>query len=71
MTEGETGLLCPFDDADAWAAALGRLLEDAPLRRRMGEAARRRAERLWRWEHVVARLESEVYRPLISGTHPG
>ena len=44
VVDGETGLLVPPGDADALADALERVLGDAELRRRMGEAARRRAE---------------------------
>jgi glycosyltransferase involved in cell wall biosynthesis len=38
VVDGETGLLVPPRDPDALAAALRRLLADADLRRRMGEA---------------------------------
>lgn len=41
---GETGLTVPPGDVDALAAALARLLGDPALRRRMGEAGRRRVE---------------------------
>jgi glycosyltransferase involved in cell wall biosynthesis len=40
--DGVTGLLCPPGDAAAFAAAVDRLLIDAGLRRRLGEAARAR-----------------------------
>jgi glycosyltransferase involved in cell wall biosynthesis len=43
VVDGETGLLVPPRDPDALAAALRRLLGDADLRRRMGEAAYERA----------------------------
>jgi glycosyltransferase involved in cell wall biosynthesis len=43
IVEGETGLLVPPGDPDALADALERLLESAPLRRRMGDAGRARA----------------------------
>lgn len=43
VVDGETGLLTPAGDSEALAAAMARLLADAELRGRMGEAARRRA----------------------------
>jgi len=66
VADGETGLLCPVDDVDAFAHALARLLASGELRRRLGDAARRRAEREWRWERIAARLEDEVYAPCIA-----
>jgi len=42
--DGETGIVVPPGDAPALAGAVGRLLDDAGLRRRLGEAGRRRAE---------------------------
>jgi glycosyltransferase involved in cell wall biosynthesis len=44
IVEGETGLLVPPDDVDALAEALGRLVSDSEARRRLGRAARKRAE---------------------------
>lgn len=43
VVDGETGLLAPAGDSGALAAAMTRLLADAGLRERMGEAGRRRA----------------------------
>lgn len=39
---GHKGLLFPIDDTFALADALVQLLDDAPLRRRLGEAVRAR-----------------------------
>jgi glycosyltransferase involved in cell wall biosynthesis len=43
IAHGETGFLAPHGDAAGLAAALCRLIADPDLRRRMGEAGRRRA----------------------------
>ncbi len=56
VTDGRQGLLCAVDDAPGFAAALGRLLRDADLRRRMGLEAR---------ELIRERYDfSRVYRDL-------
>ena len=43
----ETGILVPAEDADAFAAAITQLAEDAERRKRMGVACRLRAEQLF------------------------
>jgi len=43
--DGETGLLVPPHDVDALVAALGRLVDDAALRDRLGRAGRSRVAR--------------------------
>jgi glycosyltransferase involved in cell wall biosynthesis len=45
ITDGRDGLLVPVGDADAIAKGLLTLIEDEPLRRSMGEAARVAAQR--------------------------
>jgi glycosyltransferase involved in cell wall biosynthesis len=52
----ETGLITPPGEPAALAAALRRLLEDAPLRARMAAASRQRAES-FREHEVIPRLE--------------
>ena len=54
VVDEETGLLVPPADPDALADAIVRLLKDAPLRRRMGEAGRQRVAAHFDIEHLVA-----------------
>lgn len=53
VRDGETGFVVPPDDTAAVASALGRLLGDQALRRRMGDAGRRAAETHYNWERVA------------------
>ncbi|GGK47070.1 glycosyltransferase family 4 protein [Salinarimonas ramus] len=64
VVDGETGFLVPPRDPEALAAAVRRLAGDAELRRRMGGAARERAERLFSSE-VVARETIALYRSML------
>lgn len=66
LEDGVTGLLVPPCDAPALAAAIGRLLEDEPLARRLGEAARARAVDRFSMQHMVRQTE-ELYRSLLRG----
>ena len=63
MADGETGIVVgrPRDPA-AVAAALARLLDDAAVRTRMGEAARRRAVESFSYEHLASRLRAAIER---------
>ena len=65
LEDGEEGLLVPPRDADALAAAVGRLLSDAALREQMGGAGTLRAEH-YSWERVSARV-LEYYQAMASG----
>jgi len=57
VEDGVTGLLVSPGDSNELSAALIALLSDAERRRAMGEAGRRRVERLYRFEHFVGRWE--------------
>ena len=52
---GETGLLVSPGDVDGLAAALARLHGDAALRRRLGEAGRRRFRERFTREKMIER----------------
>jgi phosphatidylinositol alpha-1,6-mannosyltransferase len=53
VVEGETGFVTdPAREGD-FVARLLTLLRDAPLRRRLGDAGRARADRVYRWERCV------------------
>ncbi len=62
----ESGLRVPARDPVALAAALDRLVADASLRRRLGEAARRRAQDVFSLDRVVE-AHLDVYRALLPG----
>lgn len=54
--DGSAGILVPPADPDALAAAIKRLLSDEPLRRRMGEAGRRRIESNFDWKQAAEKM---------------
>ena len=60
----ETGILVPPEDADAFAAAITQLAEDAEQRKRMGKACRLRAEHLF-CATQNARLTEDLYLDLL------
>lgn len=62
VRDGETGLLIPPDDPLALADALGRLLRDAELRRRLGQAGRRWVETEMNWDRAAQQLEQLLMR---------
>ena len=62
--EGETGLLVPPRDAEALAAAIARLAGEPGLRRRMGEAGRRRVAERFTIQAHVGRTEEAYLRLL-------
>ncbi len=59
VDEPETGLLVPLGDPQAVAVALRGLAEAGPeARRRMGQAGRAKAERLWAWPRLLDRMDA-------------
>jgi D-inositol-3-phosphate glycosyltransferase len=60
VVSGETGILVEPANVPALRAALERLLADRDLRRRMGEAGRRRAAEHFSWD-AVTRKTLDVY----------
>ncbi|WP_285115793.1 glycosyltransferase family 4 protein [Leifsonia sp. fls2-241-R2A-40a] len=67
VVDEETGLIVPVRDAAALAAALSRMVSDAPLRSRLGDAARERARTRFARSTVWAAQE-EFYRGLVERT---
>jgi glycosyltransferase involved in cell wall biosynthesis len=65
IIDGETGELVAPGDAPALANAVGRLVDDAALRKRLGERAREMARERFRWA-VLAREVSAVYDELLT-----
>jgi glycosyltransferase involved in cell wall biosynthesis len=57
VRDGETGLVVARDDAPALQAALKRLVLDAALRERLGQAGRAHVEREYEWGHCVDVME--------------
>jgi glycosyltransferase involved in cell wall biosynthesis len=57
LKDGHTGLIVPPGDEEALGAAILRLVSDAPMRRKMGQAARLEAEQSHGWNHTARRLE--------------
>jgi glycosyltransferase involved in cell wall biosynthesis len=64
VEQGVTGVLVPRLNVDALTNAMRELLSDPPRLRRMGIAARARAERLLTWDRSAERLE-RVYLGLL------
>ena len=67
VDDGKTGLLVPPDDATALARALARLIDDAPLRDKLGAEGPRRIAEGWLPQQMVAAYAS-LYVDVL--THP-
>lgn len=64
VLEEQTGLLAPPGDSATLAAQLLRLAADAPLRRRMGEAGRQRAQAVFSEDRMLAEYD-RLYREML------
>ncbi len=56
VKEGETGFVVEPDDPAAVAAALGRVVTDQLLARRLGQAGRKAVESYYNWDRVIRDL---------------
>lgn len=65
VVDGETGLLVPPRDHEALAAAIMRLLDDPELRRRFGEAGRRRVEERFSLDVMTQRM-LQIYDEVVA-----
>jgi len=61
--DGETGLLVPVDDAEALARAIETLVRDPALRAQMGQAGRRRVEKLFSSTAIGTEIAA-IYRDM-------
>ena len=68
LTHERNGLLAEVGDVPGLAEQLARVLDDAPLRRRLASAALADARTLYSWESIAGRIAG-VYDSL-AGTSP-
>jgi glycosyltransferase involved in cell wall biosynthesis len=64
--DGETGLLVTPDDPEALVVAVRRLLDDANLRKKIGDAGRERVVNRFTWQ-VTAKGTAACYDAILSG----
>ena len=62
--DGKTGILVPRADSGALATAIKRLLGDKNLRRKMGQAGRKRVEKEFSWNNAASKMV-KVYEELL------
>jgi glycosyltransferase involved in cell wall biosynthesis len=63
ITDGETGLLVPFKDANALANAINRLINDRDLALRLGMNARQKVEKDFSVIKMITETE-KIYQSL-------
>lgn len=67
VDDGATGILVPFGDADALARAVERLMADEELRKKMGHAAKKEAQRRFSADVIIPQYE-QFYRKLLESS---
>eukprot|EP00588_Corethron_pennatum_P017361 CAMPEP_0194307654 /NCGR_PEP_ID=MMETSP0171-20130528/4546_1 /TAXON_ID=218684 /ORGANISM="Corethron pennatum, Strain L29A3" /LENGTH=501 /DNA_ID=CAMNT_0039059835 /DNA_START=194 /DNA_END=1699 /DNA_ORIENTATION=- len=68
ITDGEDGYLCEPGNEDAYLERLVTLKEDAEFRNKMGQKARKEAER-WSWEAATSVLRNVQYERALVNFH--
>jgi len=61
IIDGETGVLVKEKDVQGLSGAIKQLLQDNAMRVKMGEAGRKRAEKLFSWQAIGDRLGDYLY----------
>jgi len=64
LNDGQTGVIVPNGDVNAFAAAIIKLAADPALRASLGSAAREYVERNYSWDQAAERLE-RVYQKVV------
>ena len=70
LADGETGLLFPVGDVSALAEAIGRIIEDKALARKLALAGHEQVKRNFRQELIWSALRREYLRVLQGGETP-
>ena len=65
VKDGETGFVVPPENPEALAGVLKKLFQDANLRKRMGNAGRKRAENFFSQKAMVSGVQA-VYEKLLT-----
>ncbi|HEX6816153.1 MAG TPA: glycosyltransferase family 4 protein [Gemmatimonadaceae bacterium] len=68
IAEGETALAGDVGDVNAHADHLRRVIQDEMLRRRLGEAGRRRIATRFAWDGIIDRLMLALEQPMRTGS---
>ncbi|MCB8984058.1 MAG: glycosyltransferase family 4 protein [Ardenticatenaceae bacterium] len=69
VDDGENGLLVPYGDVEALAAAMRRLLTEPELGQTMGQRGRQKVQEVFNWDHVGARV-LQIYEQVLAPPQP-